>query len=422
MGVVTSGQITGLEESFKAITELTQSLETTYHSLEESVNQLHWQLQQAQQYPVQQYPTEQYPTEPFPTQQNLAQLYYSQDQSQQYRNKTGATELLLDSPRRLRILSNVIKVLPAGVLVLDPTGCVQECNIAAENLLDKPLRGELWRDVVERCFAPQHDDGHEISLHDGRRVNISTCPLGEEPGQVLLLTDVTETRRLQDRLSQQKRLAALGEMAASLAHQIRTPLSAAILGVSQVRNSKLSDGERNLIVDKLLSNMRQLERLVNDMLMFSRNGYTGEEPFTIELLLDHLQAAINAHAHPLVGNCKIVNEAKDVCVMGNPQILQSALLNLVNNALEVINESGHVTVHVYSLGMNTVDIKVKDNGCGVPDELNEKIFEPFFTTRSNGTGLGLAVVRAIARAHRGEVWLESMPGEGSAFIMRLPTV
>jgi two-component system sensor histidine kinase FlrB len=95
--------------------------------------------------------------------------------------------------------------------------------LASEALLGEPLRGQLWINVVKRCFAPQHDDGYEVSLRDGRRVSVSTCPLGDHPGQVLLLTDVTETRSLQERLSQQKRLAALGEMAASLAHQIRTP-------------------------------------------------------------------------------------------------------------------------------------------------------------------------------------------------------
>jgi two-component system sensor histidine kinase FlrB len=142
----------------------------------------------------------------------------------------------------------------------------------------------------------------------------------------------------------------------------------------------------------------------------------------MELLLDSLQTAINTHGHARAANCKIVNDVKESCIIGNPPILQSALLNLVNNALEAIDDSGQVTVHAYSLGMNTVDIKVKDNGCGVPDEFKDKIFEPFFTTRSNGTGLGLAVVRAIARAHRGEIWLDSQQETGSAFIVRLPTL
>ena len=383
MGVVTSSRLEGLEESFQTFNELSQSLETTYHSLEDRMAELYSQFLQVQQ-----------------------------DDA----HSPGETH------DRLRLLSNVIKVLPAGVIVLDPTGRVQECNLASEALLGRPLRGELWIDVVNRSFAPQHDDGHEVSLHDGRRVSVSTCPIGDEPGQVLLLTDVTETRSLQDRLSQQKRLAALGEMAASLAHQIRTPLSAAILGVAQVKNSRLSDSKRKDIVEKLLANMRQLENLVNDMLLFSRNGYTGEECFTIESLLRSLEASLQTHGHQSALVCRIINDANDISVVGSPHILQSALLNLVNNAIEASGHSGQVSVHAYSLGLNTVDIKVEDNGCGVSEDIKEKLFDPFFTTRSNGTGLGLAVVRAIARAHRGEVWLESKQDEGSAFIMRLPAI
>jgi two-component system sensor histidine kinase FlrB len=390
MGVVTSSRLKGLEESFQTLNELSHSLETTYHSLEDRVVELQTQVLQSQQ-----------------------DNAHSQ----------------LENKDRLRLLSSVLKVLPAGVVVLDTTGRVQECNLASEALLGEPLRGQLWINVVKRCFAPQHDDGYEVSLRDGRRVSVSTCPLGDHPGQVLLLTDVTETRSLQERLSQQKRLAALGEMAASLAHQIRTPLSAAILGVSQVKNNRLPESKRTDIVEKLLANMRQLENLVNDMLLFSRSGFTGEEAFTIDSLLDCVQVALSTHTGQRT-NVRIINNTDDISVVGNPHILQSAILNLINNAVEASGPSGQVTVHAYSLGLNTVDIKVQDDGCGVPDDIQEKIFDPFFTTRTNGTGLGLAVVRAIARAHRGEVWLESNPdstldskkGEGSAFIMRLPTI
>ena len=168
--------------------------------------------------------------------------------------------------------------------------------------------------------------------------------------------------------------------------------------------------------------MRQLENLVNDMLLFSRNGYTGEECFTIESLLRSLEASLQTHGHQSALVCRIINDANDISVVGSPHILQSALLNLVNNAIEASGHSGQVSVHAYSLGLNTVDIKVEDNGCGVSEDIKEKLFDPFFTTRSNGTGLGLAVVRAIARAHRGEVWLESKQDEGSAFIMRLPAI
>ena len=106
---------------------------------------------------------------------------------------------------------------------------MREANPAACELLGEPLVGELWRQVIARSFAPRKDDGHEISLRDGRRLSIATRSLDAEPGQLVLLNDLTETRRLQDQLARHERLSSLGRMVASLAHQIRTPLSAAML-------------------------------------------------------------------------------------------------------------------------------------------------------------------------------------------------
>jgi len=139
---------------------------------------------------------------------------------------------LTEKERLAGRLSLLLDVLPGGVVVLDGEGVIRENNPAAEALLGEPLLSIAWSEVISRAFAPRCDDGHEVSLVDGRRVNISTCPLGAEPGQILLITDVTEMRMLQDRLSQQQRLASMGETAASLAHQIRTPLSSAMLYAS----------------------------------------------------------------------------------------------------------------------------------------------------------------------------------------------
>src|SRR5690606_13169564 len=122
-----------------------------------------------------------------------------------------------------------LDILPGGVVVLDGRGRVIEANPLALELLGEPLLGVFWREVIQRSFAPRADDGHEISLQDGRRLSLATRSLAGEPGQLILLTDLTETRRLQDELARHARLSALGRMVASLAHQIRTPLSTALL-------------------------------------------------------------------------------------------------------------------------------------------------------------------------------------------------
>lgn len=152
-------------------------------------------------------------------------------------------EELAEKERLANRLQNLLSLLPGGVIVIDEEGRVREANPAACDMLGLPLEGELWRHVITRCFAPREDDGHEISLKDGRRLSIATRSLDAEPGQLVLLNDLTETRHLQDQLARHERLSSLGRMVASLAHQIRTPLSAALIYASH-----LTDEDRKSVV------------------------------------------------------------------------------------------------------------------------------------------------------------------------------
>lgn len=122
---------------------------------------------------------------------------------------------LAEKERLAHRLQSLLDLLPGGVIVIDGQGVVREANPVARALLGQPLVGMLWRQVIARNFAPREDDGHEISMRDGRRLSIATRSLHGEPGQLVLLTDLTETRRLQDQLSRHERLSALGRMVAS---------------------------------------------------------------------------------------------------------------------------------------------------------------------------------------------------------------
>lgn len=388
MGASLSGQLKGLEQSFETFNQLSESLETTYHRLEDRVTQLHLKLAEVQQ--QRRAENDEY--------DRVAQCY-----------------------------DTVLSALPAGVVVLDAHGRVQECNPAAIDLLGSPLRGELWRDVVVRSFAPRCDDGHDISLKSGRRVNLSTCPLGNDPGQVLLFNDVTETRQLQQRLNQQQRLIAMGEMAASVAHQIRTPLASAMLYGSQLKSHKLEENKRSELLDKMLQRIRHLEGLVNDMLLFSKTGYTGSEQIHMAGLLRNLADDLEQHCRASNTRLNLTIESDNgddtvaqAVVLGNPSILQSAISNLANNALQAMGEGGSLSIVLRSQLLNTVDVCIVDSGPGIAPEIQEKMFDPFYTTRTQGTGLGLPVVQAITRAHQGEVWLDSSSAAGSTFVIRLP--
>jgi len=329
---------------------------------------------------------------------------------------------LAEKERLAKRLQSLLEALPAGVVVLDGTGRVEQCNPAALDLLGEPLLGEVWLDVIARAFAPRSDDGHEISLRDGRLVSISTSSLGAETGQILLLKDVTETRALQEMLSRHKRLTAMGEMIASLAHQIRTPLASALLYTSQLARSELAPGDRQRFSSKVLSRMRHLENLVNDMLLFVRGGGVCKEDIPVARLMADLEQAAEAPLAAGACSLELDSELPDAVVRGNHDALLGAFLNLVTNAVEMCGPGGKLQFQVRQVGEETLDLRLSDDGPGIPEALQERIFEPFFTTRSQGTGLGLAVVQAVAQAHSGAAWVESQPGAGCTFGLRLPFV
>lgn len=317
-------------------------------------------------------------------------------------------------------LKRLFSMLPGGVVVLDGDGTVRDCNSAAIALLGEPLRGERWCDVIARAFAPLPDDGHEISLRDGRRVSLDTCALGEEPGQLLLIHDVTDTRWRQERLARQDRPTTMGEVAANLAHQIRTPLASAMLYASQLAGDGLAEADRQRFAGQTLAGLRHLDKLVNDMLTFVRGGDVENEPVPVSDLLQELQHMLAPLLAAGDAGFQCCNDAPRAVVYGNRSALLGALQNLIVNALQACGPGAQLRLHARPDGEG-ISVLLNDNGPGIPAELRERIFDPFFTTRAQGTGLGLAVARAVARAHNGDAWLEaSSPGHGSTFGLRLP--
>jgi len=316
-------------------------------------------------------------------------------------------------------LANLLATLPAGVVVLDGAGRIAEFNPAASELLGSIESGQRWVDIVNRVFEPQWDDGHDISLSDGRRVNIATEPLTDEPGQILLIKDVTETRRLQELLNHHRRLSAKTELAAALAHQIRTPLAAAMLHTSNLGMHVTGDERAARTAGRALDAMRQLERLVEDMLTYARGGKLDAEAFNLGALIERLLANVKTNTPASEFRCLLASEVPDVTLVGNTDALVSMMLNMINNARNATNGSGRVTIDV-AVNDALVQIGIEDNGPGIADHAAEHVFEPFFTTTSSGTGLGLAVARSIARAHGGDLQFVQTVTPGARFVLSLP--
>lgn len=378
---------TELKEAFQVFNDVASQLQATYTALEQRITTLNHQLSAAQE-------------------QTLHQL--------------------AEKERVANRLKQLLDTLPAGVVVLDGRGMVQESNPAARDLLGPPLSGELWRVVIERSFHADAQSGQEAILKDGRWVSISTCPLGSEPGQIILLMEVTQTRALQAALERYKRLSAMGEMSAKVAHQIRTPLASAILYLSNLNQAKASPQDRQRFLDKALDRMRHLEKVVDDMLTFSRDTGSNLAEVSMEELLKNLASAIETQVEKNSCHLSIRHQDGGETLYINRDAVLGALQNLVNNAIQACGKGGRIEVQTRQVDQHqslpAIDIIVRDNGPGIPDDAQKHVFEPFFTTRSEGTGLGLAVALSVMQSHGGGLWIESSNAMGTTFAVRLPLI
>lgn len=316
-------------------------------------------------------------------------------------------------------LERLLAALPAGVVVLNGDGIVQDANPVAISLLDEPLLGQPWCDIVARAFSVAEMGATNCQLRDGRIVDVQLNSLGNEPGQIIVLTDITEDRRIQEQLNRHQRLKSMGEMAAKLAHQFRTPLASALLYSSQLLHSDLDDETRERFNERIYTGLRQLDKLVNDMLVFTRGGQSGVDRICVNRLLDELSISVQAVMHTNGARLQLAALNEPAVINGNFEALLGALQNLVVNAIQAANQHCIVQVTASRISGQVV-IEIVDNGPGIPTGIQEQIFEPFFTTRSQGTGLGLPVVLATVRAHDGELSLQSVEGAGTRFTISLP--
>ncbi len=315
-------------------------------------------------------------------------------------------------------LQALIEALPGAVIAINNGGIIEECNAKARSLLGDPLCGLPWSEVSLRAFHKACSDAGELHLDDDRYISVSTQTLADG-GSIFLFTDVTESRRQQARLGHYQRLSALGDMSARLAHQLRTPLAAAVLYISQLVDGTPTSATAMRISNKALERLKHLERLINGMLTYARGEQRASTTHvTIAALLDEVKQAIDPECQKT--NICIAVPNADVAVRGQPELLSAALLNLVHNACKAIADNGQVNVSA-EVTTSHVHIFVSDTGPGVPIDLKERIFEPFFTTRTDGTGLGLAIARSIFESYGGSLTLEPPPPQGGAiFHIQLP--
>jgi len=229
-----------------------------------------------------------------------------------------------------------------------------------------------------------------------------------------------ELARTQAQLVQRERLAALGELAAVVAHEVRNPLGVIFNSLGALRRQVRPDGDAPMLLQIVGEEADRLNRMVGDLLDFARPSKPSIRPEPIAHLLEEVLQSARAAAGG-AAPIQVVHEVEEGLppVPADARQLRQALVNVVQNALQAMAGGGKLTVRARREGRAVV-LEIADTGPGVPGHLREKVFEPFYTTRATGTGLGLAVVRRVAADHRGTASVENGPTGGAVFTLRLP--
>lgn len=357
-------QATHLQEAFSAFNRMSVQLESSYRDLENKVSELKEELAAARSDKLQQ----------------LAE-----------------TEMLADR------LGHLLDLLPGGVILIAADGTITQTNPMAEELLEESLPGKNWSELMSSHLEDDMNEYGEVSLKNGRHVTISRRSLEAEPGQIVLIMDVSEQYELKNILNREHRLAAMGEMAASLAHQIRTPLTTALLYASNFQKQHLSETDRERMSHKVIERLKHLEHMVNDLLRFTRGGSTATDNFTSTDLLEEFRKIIEPQIDQAEGRLVLPDTSEVYNLMGDQEAILGIFLNLANNSIQSTGKGVTVEISIESVTQQLLIFHIKDNGPGIPAAIADKIFTPFFTTRKEGTGLGLAVAQATLRAHRGVI-------------------
>ena len=334
---------------------------------------------------------------------------------------------------------NVVAHLPVGLIATDREGRIAVFNAAAEKISGLQQTAVLGRDP-ERVL-PAHlcglkaklDSGSnvtekemECAFANGHRAPVSvsaTRIVNEEQqmvGHALILRDLGEVRQLQAEIARQEKLAALGGLAAGVAHEIRNPLSS-IKGLATYFAGKFAaDSEDRHVAQVMTQEVDRLNRVINELLEFARPTDLKHRPSDINQLLRHSLQLVQQDA---AGRKIVIDDhlAEDLCPAHiDPDRLSQCLLNLYLNAIQAMRPGGRLTVCSAMQDSRSVRIEVSDNGCGMTPEQLEHIFDPYFTTKAKGTGLGLAIVHKIVEAHGGRIHVESEAGQGSTFVLLFP--
>jgi len=332
---------------------------------------------------------------------------------------------------------NIIHSISSGLITTGLDGRIMLVNAAAQRLLERPA-AELTGTLIDQLFLdplPSVDSQHThaevrfdapTKFRKTFRVRVAalTVPERAELGFVYVFDDLTEIRRLEREVRIQDRLAAVGRLAAAIAHEIRNPLTSIAGSVSMLSSVPELSGEHRRLLDIVTRESQRLNGIITDFLAYSRTKqYRFDRVDLVQLVEDTLTLMDHRMAAEKTG----ITIQRRFAVRQAPAIadgdkIKQVFWNICENAVRAMTaggkQGGTLTVAVEPIGGNW-QIAFSDTGTGMTPQQIEKIFEPFQSNFEGGTGLGLALVYQIVQAHEGKVWARSKPGQGTTFVLRL---
>lgn len=346
--------------------------------------------------------------------------------------------------------SEILETLPDGVAMVHLDGRLRSANGALLRLLDARPEEIPGLRLTDHLSEPIHPTDQPMERQcdlrtlkgDHTPIAISSTllrdRLGFPIGLVVVVRDLGEVEGLRDRLLLSGRLAAVGELAAGIAHEINNPLAFVRANIGLLRQhwltlgdrldkagfrsqseSLLSEGEE--LIEESIEGVDRAAAIVRDVRGLAHGG---KRKRTDSDLNDLLEGVLRIVAPQLRGRIEVETDFREVAhVFGAPQELQQVFLNLILNASQAIEERGTVKISTEQKG-DVVIARVEDDGCGIAPQIRDRIFDPFFTTKvvGEGTGLGLGIAYGIVKNHGGDITVESEPGRGTCFSVHLPAV
>jgi len=340
---------------------------------------------------------------------------------------------------------NILDNIRSGLITIDTKGVITRVNPSCCQILRLPEAELVGRridlvmaegmDELAEIILPVAQGGEavsrgEVAVHRfgrvmplGLNVNHVTGPRDQVIGAIAIFTDLTREKEMTARIRESDRLAAIGELAASIAHEIRNPL-ASIRGSIEILAGDLElEGYQQQLLDLVLKESGRVNTIINDFLGYSRMRPASVKRFDAAVWRDEITLQIRQHVNAKHGKVRVLCDVypDDLEVTADPGQLTQMALNLAINACQAMNYQGDLRLALNRVdGARGLELVVTDSGPGIDADIRAELFIPFKTTKEKGTGLGLSIVARIAAGHGGTVRVEDAPGGGAIFRVRWP--